>query len=77
MKSPMSKEMARGWTKACEEVEDRQRKELRKETFEEKFEALAYLMESAGLFDLSQLEKEDQVARERWALLQSRWNGRV
>jgi len=56
---------------AWQAVEDRQRQELRKETFEEKFQALAYLMDSAGLFDLSQLDQEDQAARERWARLQS------
>ena len=67
----MSKEMARGWMDAWQAVEDRQRQELRKETFEEKFQALAYLMDSAGLFDLSQLDQEDQAARERWARLQS------
>jgi hypothetical protein len=71
MSSPMSKEMARGWMKAWQEVEDRQRQELQKETFDEKFESLAFLMESGGLFDLSQLDQEDQAARERWARLQS------
>jgi hypothetical protein len=71
MSSSMSKEMARGWMDAWQAVEDRQRQELRKETFEEKFQALAYLMDSAGLFDLSQLDQEDQAARERWARLQS------
>jgi hypothetical protein len=70
----MSKEMARGWMEAWQAVEDRQRQELRKETFDEKFQALAYLMDSAGLFDLSQLDQEDQEARERWARLQSRGN---
>jgi hypothetical protein len=58
--------------KAWQEVEDRQRRELRKESFDEKFQALAYLMDSAGLFDLSQLDREDQAVRERWARLQSR-----
>ena len=71
MSRPMSKEMARGWMKAWQEVEDRQRQELQKETFDEKFESLAFLMESGGLFDLSQLDQEDQAARERWARLQS------
>jgi hypothetical protein len=55
----MSKEMARGWMDAWQAVEDRQRQELRRETFDEKFQALAYLMDSAGLFDLSQLDRED------------------
>ena len=77
LSSPMSKEMAQGWMKAWQEVEDRQRRELQKETFDEKFESLAFLMESGGLFDLSQLDQEDQAARERWALLQSRWNRRI
>jgi hypothetical protein len=71
MSSPMSKEMARGWMKSWQAVEERQREELRRETFEEKFQALAFLMESGGLFDLSQLDQEDQAARERWARLQS------
>ncbi len=71
MSSPMSKETAQGWMKSWQAVEDRQRQELRKETFDEKFQALAYLMDSAGLFDLSQLDQEDQAARERWARLQS------
>ncbi|HEX3068547.1 MAG TPA: hypothetical protein VHX14_08220 [Thermoanaerobaculia bacterium] len=71
MSKPMSKEMALGWMKSWQAVEDRQRQELRKETFDEKFQALAYLMDSAGLFDLSQLDQEDQEARDRWARLQS------
>ena len=74
MSSPLSKEMAQGWMKAWQAVETRQRQELREETFDEKFQALAYLMESAGLFDLSPLDQEDQEGRERWARLQSRGN---
>ena len=52
-------------------VEERQRKELLKESFEEKFSALAFLMASSDLFDTSLLDAEDAVARERWARLQS------
>jgi hypothetical protein len=66
----MSKEMAQGWMKAWQ-AEDRQRQEIRKETFDEKFRALAYLMASGDPFDFSQLDQEDQIARERWARLQS------
>jgi len=72
----MSKEMAQGWMNAWRAVEDRQRQELRNETFDQKFRALAYLMASSDLFDLSQLEGEDQLARERWARLQSAAEGR-
>jgi len=50
---------------------DRERQELRNESHEEKFKALAFLMASASLFDLSQLEAEDAVARARWSRLQS------
>jgi hypothetical protein len=67
----MSKEIAQGWMKAWQAVEDRQRQELRKETFDEKFRALAYLMASTDLFDLTRLDQEDQAARERWARLHS------
>jgi hypothetical protein len=52
-------------------VEERQGDELRKESYESKFRALAYLMASADLFDLSTLDSEDAMARERWARLQS------
>ena len=70
----MSKEMAQEWMNAWRAVADRQRQELREETFDEKFRALAYLMASSGLFDLSQLDREDQLVRERWARLQSSGN---
>ena len=52
-------------------MEKRERDELRKESHEEKFKALAFLMASADLFDFSQLETEDAVSRARWARLQS------
>jgi hypothetical protein len=52
-------------------LEERERDELRKESHQEKFKALAFLMASADVFDLSQLEAEDAVARARWARLQS------
>lgn len=52
-------------------MEERERDELRKESHQEKFKALAFLMASADLFDVSQLESEDAVARSRWARLQS------
>ena len=52
-------------------MEKRERDELRKESHQEKFKALAFLMASADLFDFSQLEVEDSVSRARWARLQS------
>jgi len=52
-------------------LEERQLDELRKESPREKFQALAFLMASADLFELSQLESEDAIARARWARLQS------
>jgi len=67
----MTKEMARDWMAGWRALEERQREELRKESFEEKFRALAFLMASADLFDTSSLDAEDKVARARWARLQS------
>jgi hypothetical protein len=52
-------------------VEERQRQELRKETYQERLQALAVLMASRDLFDFSALDEEDAVARARWAQLQS------
>jgi hypothetical protein len=52
-------------------LEERERDELRQESHQEKFKALAFLMASANLFDVSQLEREDAIARARWARLQS------
>jgi hypothetical protein len=52
-------------------LEERERDELRKASHQEKFRALAFLMASADLFDLSQFDSEDAVSRERWARLQS------
>ncbi|HEX6642173.1 MAG TPA: hypothetical protein VF215_13725 [Thermoanaerobaculia bacterium] len=57
-------------------MEERERDELRKESPQEKFKALAFLMASADLFDLSQLDSEDAVARARWARLQASMLGR-
>jgi hypothetical protein len=71
MRRKMTKEMAQEWVARWRIVEDRQREELRKETYEEKFRALAFLMASSDLFDFSLLDQEDEVARERWARLQS------
>lgn len=67
----MTKEMAQEWMAGWRAVEERQREELRKESFEEKFRALAFLMASVDLFDTSLLDAEDTVARERWARLQA------
>lgn len=52
-------------------LEERERDELRKESHQEKFKALAFLMASVDIFDVSQLESEDAIARARWARLQS------
>jgi hypothetical protein len=67
----MTKEMAQEWMGGWLAVEKRQREELRKESFEEKFRALAFLMASADLFDTSLLDAEDDMARARWARLRS------
>jgi len=52
-------------------VEERQQQELRNQSFDEKLRALAFLMASVDLFDMSSLAAEDAAARERWARLQS------
>jgi hypothetical protein len=52
-------------------LEERERAELRQASHAEKFRALAVLMASADLFDLSQLEYEDAIVRARWARLRS------
>ena len=44
-------------------LEERERAELRTASHVEKFRALAFLMASADLFDLSQLESEDAVGK--------------
>ena len=67
----VTKDEAQAWLKRWELVEQRQTEELRRMTMEEKFEALAYLMASADLFDFSALDKEDAAACELWAKLQS------
>ncbi|MEA2165874.1 MAG: hypothetical protein QOK37_4001 [Thermoanaerobaculia bacterium] len=71
MNQKMTKAMAQEWRARWRIVEDRQREELRKETYEERFRALAFLMASCDLFDFTLLDREDEVARERWARLQS------
>jgi hypothetical protein len=63
--------MAHDWRARWLALEERQEQELRKQSFDEKLRALAFLMASVDLFDMSSLHEEDAVARERWALLQS------
>jgi hypothetical protein len=67
----MTKEMAKEWQARWRAVEERQEQELRKQTFDEKLRALAFLMASVDLFDMSSLAAEDAAARERWARLQT------
>ena len=62
---------ARSWMAGWKALEERERDELCKVSHAEKFRALAFLMASSDLFDLSQLESEDAIARARWARLQS------
>lgn len=62
---------AQAWMAGWKALEKRQRDELRKESHAEKFKALAFLMASTDLFDVSRLESEDAIARARWARLQS------
>jgi hypothetical protein len=72
----MTKGMAQQWMAGWQAMEARQREELRKESYEEKFRSLAFLMASADLFDMSLLATEDAVTRARWARLQSTILGR-
>ena len=67
----MTKEMALEWKARWRAVEERAEQELREQSFDEKLRALAFLMASVDLFDMSSLAAEDVVARERWARLQS------
>lgn len=67
----VTKDEARAWVKRWEAVEERQLEELRRMTMDEKFEALAYLMASADLFDMSALEAENAAVREMWVKLKS------
>ena len=67
----MTKEMAQAWQARWRAVEERQQQELRNQSFDEKLRALAFLMASVDLFDMSSLAAEDAAARERWARLQS------
>ena len=71
MSRRMTSAEARSWMAGWKALEERERDELRKESHQEKFKALAFLMASADVFDLSQLDAEDAVARARWARLQS------
>jgi hypothetical protein len=63
--------MAQAWLARWRVVEERQEEELRKQSFDEKLRALAFLIASVDLFDMSSLAAEDIAARERWARLQS------
>src|SRR4051812_10926896 len=54
-----------------EALKERQRSELRQETYDKKLRALAVLMASASLFDFRELDAEDAVVRARCARLQS------
>lgn len=77
----MTKDEARAWRAGWQAVEERQARELRESTYEERLRALAVLMSSASLFDFRQLDEEDEGARARWARLQSllsdrRWKNR-
>ena len=67
----MTKEMAKAWQARWRAVAERQEQELREQSFDEKLRALAFLMASVDLFDMSSLAVEDIAARERWARLQS------
>jgi hypothetical protein len=67
----MTSSEARSWMAGWRALEERERDELRKASHQEKFRALAFLMASADVFDLSQLDGEDAVSRARWARLQS------
>jgi hypothetical protein len=67
----MTKQMAKEWQARWRAVEERQQQELRNQSFDEKLRALAFLMASVDLFDMSSLEEEDAIARDRWARLQS------
>ena len=65
----MTPDEARDWMARWRLVEERQRRELREQTYDERLRALATLMASADLFDTRALDEEDAVVRERWARL--------
>ncbi|MBV8546146.1 MAG: hypothetical protein JO093_04050 [Acidobacteria bacterium] len=71
MTQPMTKDMAQQWMARWRAVDEREAQDLRKQSFDEKLRALAFLMASVDLFDMSSLSAEDTAARERWARLQS------
>lgn len=71
MNRPMVKSEVQAWRTSWSLVSEREREELRNESPAEKFRALAFLMASIDLFDLSSLDAEDAAARRRWAHLQS------
>jgi len=67
----VTKDEAQAWRERWKAVEQRQTEELRRMTMDEKFEALAYLMASADLFDMSSLDAEDEKVRAMWVKLKS------
>lgn len=67
----MLKEEAQAWMAGWTALRERERAQLLTESYEDKFTALALLMASVELFDLSSLEAEDSAARARWARLRS------
>lgn len=77
----MTKDEAKAWKAGWQAVEERQARELRESTYEERLKALAVLMSSSSIFDFHHLDEEDERARARWARLQSllsdrRWKNR-
>jgi len=67
----MTSEETTRWMANWRTVNARQIQEHRKETYEERFKTLAFLMASADLFDSRQLDAEDEAVRARWARLQT------
>ncbi|HEY0372727.1 MAG TPA: hypothetical protein VGD79_12035 [Thermoanaerobaculia bacterium] len=68
----MTKDDARAWMARWRVVAEREREELRRETYEQRLRALATLMASGDLFDLASLEEEDAAVRERWGRIRAR-----
>jgi len=71
MSRQMTSSEASEWMSGWDAVAARERQELSGKSAEEKLRALAFLMASTDLFDLSVLEAEDQIVRERWVRLRS------
>jgi len=67
----MKAEDVRAWRAGFAAVEEIDRRQLREESPAEKFRALAFLMASTDLFDMTTLESEDQEVRERWVRLKN------